>query len=448
MLRASLSTKHALLVVLLGALHCISDEHVKRYAQGQPQYIFVGYGNATEARQMCKKFKGLPMPKTVVEQNALQAAINASVVANNPSHAWPNTTVWIGGRWIEHEDKRKGGLWEWDDGTPVGLHLAASVNLARMVSSARLRNATHANKPWMCSMLDGLWKDSEVNWSLGIFCEAKPKLSPIKKPEVSTSGKSIALTTVRSRTTTTTTNTFMLQRKRDEAVVGGIVGGAVGGAVGVGLLGGLLGAMTTTAAPTILIQTSAPMDHIIQESTTFGAVRIMTDKKSVTPGQGWNVLLGCFLVPVLVAGIACLFVMQRGSSSNRGVETRLSGFIASRMSRKVSHTSREDTDESSQSTVTPVCEPLVTDKASTRTSIECNQEIEMTFCPGKIGMEVTGGRVDAVHEGGQADKLGVQVGWIIKKVNGLDYTKEILQTVIAHRSLVSVVFQGTQVYWE
>merc|ERR1712217_913780 len=52
----------------------------------------------------------------------------------------------------------------------------------------------------------------------------------------------------------------------------------------------------------------------------------------------------------------------------------------------------------------------------------------VTFQPGHIGLNVcdSTGEVHGVDEGGQADDAGVQAGWMFVQIDGLPYSKELL----------------------
>jgi len=68
------------------------------------------------------------------------------------------------------------------------------------------------------------------------------------------------------------------------------------------------------------------------------------------------------------------------------------------------------------------------------------QEHKKTF-QGALGISVLKGMVVQVFEGGQADKLGVRVGWIIETVNGTDFTEEIVHEAVASGTPFTVFFQ-------
>jgi len=59
-------------------------------------------------------------------------------------------------------------------------------------------------------------------------------------------------------------------------------------------------------------------------------------------------------------------------------------------------------------------------------------DLQVSFAPDKLGLKYTGNRVTQVTPGGQAEKKGVQVDWLIKKVG---------ETLVANESTSTVVFE-------
>ena len=49
---------------------------------------------------------------------------------------------------------------------------------------------------------------------------------------------------------------------------------------------------------------------------------------------------------------------------------------------------------------------------------------QVAFEPAKIGVDYEGRRITTVRSDSQAERLGVQVGWMIKSVNGAEMTDD------------------------
>lgn len=131
----------------------------------QYQYVFAGFGNASEARALCSARNGsrLAMPKTAAEHAAMQTALDSLKKANVLTQDWPNNTMWLGAHW----DSK----WLWDDGSMVGTHPSARKRLDHISSSSADEHA----EPWLCMVLDGRWSDSLPNHPFGIMCEERTR---------------------------------------------------------------------------------------------------------------------------------------------------------------------------------------------------------------------------------------------------------------------------------
>jgi len=130
--------------------------------------VFAGFGSTAEAHRRCSEYQGVAMPKTSLQQSALQEAIDQTVSAGNLTSQWPQNTIWLGGRWDASGGVKARGQWKWDDGTPISAHSAAAEKLVGVRTSSS--HHQHA-EPWMCMVIDGKWEDSQPMHKFGIMCE-------------------------------------------------------------------------------------------------------------------------------------------------------------------------------------------------------------------------------------------------------------------------------------
>jgi len=131
-------------------------------------YVFAGFGTAFEARQKCRGYDGLPMPKTPGEQTALQAAVDAALTSGNLSRHWPSNTIWLGGQWNITDT-----AWKWDDGHAIaGGDPNSKHELPHIGASSE--SLQHAES-WLCMVLTGTWEDSRPDHKFGILCRQQAK---------------------------------------------------------------------------------------------------------------------------------------------------------------------------------------------------------------------------------------------------------------------------------
>merc|ERR1712032_1112173 len=65
------------------------------------------------------------------------------------------------------------------------------------------------------------------------------------------------------------------------------------------------------------------------------------------------------------------------------------------------------------------------------------------FDAGSLGidLEAISGKVMTVKSEGQAERLGVKIGWTMQQVNGVDYTEQLLDSFISGSSPYTVTFK-------
>jgi len=81
--------------------------------------------------------------------------------------------------------------------------------------------------------------------------------------------------------------------------------------------------------------------------------------------------------------------------------------------------------------------------ASPQDDTDENNTVQLIFDPGRLGIKALweSGKVEGVSEGEQAEKLGVQVGWVIVKVGEEEYSEERLDSKVAGDSSYTLTFQ-------
>jgi len=137
-------------------------------------YAFIGYGDFVEAQRACERKKGVAMPKTSAQKQALKAAMHAATVAGKLSPLLPMNSIWLGGRWNKAD-----GQWEWSDGSRISdLDWAPGqpnwawnqlqAPLLRMASDGYVHDTSPLDPPYV----------------YGIMCEVDPKaaIEPMSLP--------------------------------------------------------------------------------------------------------------------------------------------------------------------------------------------------------------------------------------------------------------------------
>jgi hypothetical protein len=81
---------------------------------------------------------------------------------------------------------------------------------------------------------------------------------------------------------------------------------------------------------------------------------------------------------------------------------------------------------------------------------QSRQQDHFHFSPGPlgVGLHLDTGTVSRVHEGGQAEALGVQKGWVIDEVGGLPYTSGVLRNFQEGKQPYSILFTRNETLWQ
>lgn len=122
------------------------------------KYSFAGYHRADGAEGACGK-SAVAMPKTREERQALKDAIAHAIKAGDMEEAWPQNTIWLGGRWSS-------SMWAWNNGEPA--------NRLDWAEGQPSGDGHQEEEPYLCMVADGKVHDSGAGsppYVFGVMCQ-------------------------------------------------------------------------------------------------------------------------------------------------------------------------------------------------------------------------------------------------------------------------------------